>query len=106
MARIGQHGTSAHGLVVMFLRTAMVSLLLLALSSCFTMAVWGFDTESRRDPFTGASEATYTYDEETQWSWELFLGRVLVTPVTLLLDCLTAPAQIWLFGDGDDEHPK
>ena len=106
MARIGPHGTSAHGLVVMLLRTAMVSLLLLALTGCFTMGLWGYDTDSERDPVTGAREATYTYDEETQWSWGLLLGRVLLTPVALCLDCLTAPAQIWLLGDGDDEQPE
>ena len=87
----------------MLLRTAMVSLLL-ALSSCFTMAVWGFEVESKRDAVTGAREAAYTYDEETEWSWALFFGRVLVTPVTLCLDCLTAPVQLWLFGDGDDSN--
>ena len=71
----------------------------LLLTSCFTMALWGFSPEVKRDPQTHANELTYAYDEETPWSWPLFFGRVFGTPFTLALDCLTAPVQVFLFGD-------
>ena len=67
------------------------------------MGLWGHSTESRRDPVTGATEADYVYNEDTEWSWSLVGLRVLLTPFTLVLDCLTMPAQEWLWGDGESD---
>jgi len=70
-------------------RSASVLLPLLC-SSCFTMAVWGFEGE---DPISGCGETAYAYDSHTEWSWELFGLRLLLTPITLCLDALTSPVQ-------------
>jgi hypothetical protein len=82
-------------------RVVSASMLLFALSSCFTMVLWGFEPDSIHDPETGKEKTAFSYDEDTEWSWPLFFGRVLTTPFALCLDCLTAPVQIWLF-DYDD----
>ena len=79
------------------------TLLPLLLSSCFTMGLWGFTPETERDAFTGKEESTFAYDEETEWSWQLFCLRVLLTPVTVGLDCLTCPVQAVLFFADDDD---
>ncbi len=74
------------------------------LCSCFTLGLWGFEQEDDADPVTG-EEALFAYDEETRWSWELLGLRILLTPVTLCLDCVTAPVQCFLWGgDDDDDH--
>jgi hypothetical protein len=75
------------------LRSVLASSLLLACSSCFTMLLWGFESTDEVDPCTGEVEDGLEYDEDTEWSWELFGLRVLLTPVTLALDCLTCPIQ-------------
>lgn len=84
------------------LRHIAVLALPLLLCSCFTMMLWGFSPEAEHDPLTGEEESSYVYDEETEWSWSLFGLRVLGTPFTLVLDCLTAPVQVFLWGDDDD----
>jgi hypothetical protein len=76
-------------------------LLPLVLQGCFTMGLWGFFPEEEED-FTGQSETAYAYDPETEWSWSLLALRVLLTPVTFGLDCLTCPIQAFLFGSDDD----
>ncbi len=102
-----QHGTRARLLAGMRLvRTATASLLLFALSSCFTMALWGFEPDDEHDPVTGNGQTMFKYDTDTEWSWPLFFGRVLATPVTVCLDLLTAPAQDWWFDDADDKRPR
>ena len=77
-------------------------LLPLLLSSCFTMTLWGFGPSAERDPVTGQEELVYEYDDSTSWTWTLFGLRLLATPVTLALDCLTAPIQAFFLGDDDD----
>ncbi len=73
----------------------------LLLQSCFTMGLWGFYPEDVHDPVRGTTEAGLTYDGDTEWSWSLFGLRVLATPFTLGLDCLTMPVQVFLWGDDD-----
>lgn len=73
------------------------------LSGCFTFGLWGVYLEDERDPFTGRETASYVYDKSTEWSWSLFLMRVILTPVTLCLDCLTAPVQA-ILADDDDQN--
>ena len=107
MQTSAQHGTRAHvPATIRLVRAVTASLLLFALSSCFTAALWGFDADSERDPVTGKEEAVFEYDTDTEWSWPLFFGRVLGTPVTLCLDCLTAPVQAWWFEDADDKQHR
>jgi hypothetical protein len=79
-------------------------LLPLLLSSCFTMALWGFLPDTDTDPVSGSDEATFTYDPQTKWSWSMFLLRVALTPVTLGLDCVTCPVQAVLFDSDDHKH--
>src|SRR5262245_30058078 len=72
------------------------------LTSCFTLGLWGFHPDDDDvDPVTG--QATYVYDEHTKWTWGLFGLRVLLTPVTLALDCVTCPVQCALGLTGDDD---
>ena len=86
---------------------AAVLCLPLVLASCFTMMVWGFEPEFGTDAASGESEATFAYDEETEWSWGLFFGRLGLTPFAVVLDVLTCPVQAVLFGWTDDEDgPK
>jgi len=67
------------------------------------MGLWGFELEDEDDAFTGQSEATFVYDPETKWSWGKLGLRVLLTPFTLALDCLTCPIQaIFVCDDSDD----
>lgn len=80
----------------------MAGLGLLLLNSCFTMMLWGWEDDFERDPTTGKGETVFTYDTDTEWSWSLFFQRVLATPFTLCLDCLTAPVQAWWFDDHGD----
>jgi len=74
------------------------------LSSCFTLGLWGFQPDyDDVDPVTG--QPAYAYDEDTEWSWGLLGLRLLLTPVTLALDCVTCPVQgaLGLCGDDDDD---
>lgn len=84
-----------------------IAALLLAttLSSCFTGAIWGFfPRQDDDDP--DATAMALTYERGTKWSWELVLGRILATPFTLVLDCVTLPVQAVLFGWNDDDEAK
>lgn len=76
------------------------------LCSCFTLGLWGFQPEDDTDPVTGDDDTAFAYDEETEWSWELLGLRILLTPATLCLDCLTCPVQcfLWANDDDDDDH--
>ena len=80
---------------------ALSLLLPLLCSSCFTMGLWGFFPEDDVDPVTAEESTTFEYDNDTEWSWGLFGLRVLLTPISLGLDCLTCPVQAWLFFDED-----
>jgi hypothetical protein len=66
------------------------------------MALWGFEPEDSTDVLTGSPETMMQYDSDTEWSWNLFGLRLLGTPFALLLDCLTAPVQTFLFWGDDD----
>ncbi|MGC6488283.1 MAG: hypothetical protein ACON4Z_11605 [Planctomycetota bacterium] len=81
--------------------TALALAACLTLPSCFTMTLWGFEPDAEQDRWTGETERTMTYDDETEWSWELLGVRLLGTPFALALDCLTAPVQAWWFGDDE-----
>ncbi|HIE68756.1 MAG TPA: hypothetical protein EYP98_00580 [Planctomycetes bacterium] len=83
-------------------RAGLLAALLLVLPSCFTMTVWGFELHESKNASTGKQESVMQYDAETEWSWKLFGLRVLATPFTLGLDCLTAPLQAFLLWDDDD----
>ena len=69
------------------------------LSSCCTMIVWGFELRTE-DADTSWQWCRETYDEQDMAWWQ----RVLLTPLTLLVDCATWPLQYWLFEDDDDCH--
>lgn len=76
------------------------------LCGCFTMGLWGFEPVDEVSPVTGDVDSHYRYDEETSWSWGLFALRVLLTPVTAVLDCVTYPAQKLLFDDDDPPQQR
>lgn len=82
------------------LRAVAVALLPLLLSSCFTMGLWGFELDDETD---AGGTSTFCYDEETEWSWRLFAGRLLLTPFAVGLDLLTSPLQMVSWADDDDE---
>jgi hypothetical protein len=84
-------------------RSLLAVALPLACSSCFTMLLWGFEPSDDVDPVTGEEVGCFEYDPDTKWSWGDLGGRVLLTPVTLLLDCVTAPVQCWMFFDGGED---
>ena len=70
------------------------------------MGLWGFELEDEQDPFTGQCETTYAYDSRTEWSWGKLGLRVLLTPFTLALDCLTCPIQCILLCDNCDDDER
>ena len=86
--------------------TLLLALLtmLCSLSSCFTMAVWGFEPEQSIDQISGKQETVMVYDSETEWSWELFGMRLLATPLTLVLDIATSPIQAFFPQNDDDDE--
>jgi hypothetical protein len=67
------------------------------------MGLWGFEPDEEQDFVTGESETSFAYDPETEWSWSKLALRVLLTPITLGLDCLTCPVQVVLFASADDD---
>lgn len=79
----------------------LCTLACLALSSCFTMGLWGFSPETETDQFSGKDETVYAYDSSTEWSWSLLFLRILLTPATFVLDCATAPIQAFFWGSDD-----
>jgi hypothetical protein len=85
------------------LRAAFLLAMLCSLPSCFTMTVWGFELQGSNDSITSESDSVMVYDPETEWSWELFGLRLLATPFTLGLDCVTAPLQLFLLQNNDDD---
>lgn len=85
-------------------RWAVIVASSLLLCSCFTMGLWGFWPEDAADPATRQEETTFTYDEDTEWSWELLGLRILLTPVTLCLDGVTCPVQCLFWGDDDGDR--
>lgn len=78
-------------------RAGLLAAMLLALPSCFTMAVWGVEARGSNDTKTERD------DSERAWSWGRFGFRILLTPIALCLDCLTAPLQVSLRSDNDDD---
>lgn len=96
------HARARNGLRRGLRAALLASLLLLVLPSCFTMTLWGFEPEYSTDVFTGRTEGEMQYDSDTEWSWNLFGLRLLGTPFAVLLDCVTAPVQTFLFWGDDD----
>lgn len=82
---------------------------MLLLPSCFTAALWDLQLESEVDPYTGERTAVVTDDGDDDTSvLDNFFAKVLLTPFTVALDCLTCPVQAVVYGfdcdDDDDER--
>ena len=84
-------------------RRALTKMLLLGvvflpMQSCFTVHLWGGTlSEEGQDSIYSFEDADITWDD----AWL----RVLLTPVSLWLDCVTMPVQAILLGDDDDPPP-
>ena len=81
-------------------RRALTKMLLLAvlflpMQSCFTVHVWG-GTLSKK-----GQDSIYSF-EDADITWDDVWLRVLLTPVSLGLDCVTMPVQLFFLGDTDD----
>ncbi|MDO8349179.1 MAG: hypothetical protein Q7T30_03010 [Planctomycetota bacterium] len=88
-------------------KRCVVVALPLVLTSCFTMMLWGFGPAEDVGPVSGDEETAFEYDEQTEWSWGLFFGRLGLTPFAIVLDVLTCPVQCFVFGwDDEDDDSK
>ncbi len=70
------------------------------LTSCLTLGAWGFDyrvDDGDDEPSWCWSRQSYDAGKMAWWQ------RVLLTPLTLAVDCLTWPLQCWLFKDDEDD---
>ena len=77
-------------------RLAALACCAVVLQSCFTNALWGFEP----DPRGGYAESTFELPTDELWiGW-----KILLSPVTLLIDCVTWPFQETLFGDDDEQN--
>lgn len=87
------------------LRSVLLASLLLALTpSCFTVWLWGGKVTNERDEW-GERDTSIERAEHDSWAHAGIAGRVLLTPVFVLLDCLTLPVQAYLYGwDRDDDE--
>jgi hypothetical protein len=56
------------------------------LGSCMTMGLWGYERQETWNVSTQEYDGEYVAVAGTQWEWWRVLLRVLVTPVTLVLD--------------------
>lgn len=83
-------------------RCALLAMLLccLSLQSCFTTILWGLD----QDGDEWAGESGVECDDDTEWTWDLFLGRLLLTPIAIGLDALTCPVQSFFWGEDDERR--
>ena len=77
---------------------ALAAALVLLLPSCFTVALWGGTIEDSDGD--GADEVEL---DPTAADVGEFLLKVLITPVTVVLDICTSPVQAWLYGWEDEE---
>ena len=73
------------------------------LQSCFTMSLWGLDSDRGRDEGTGEFGRECD-DDDTEWTWDLFLGRLLLTPIAIGLEALTCPVQSFFAGEDDERR--
>ena len=81
----------------------LLGVLFLPLESCITVHLWGGDL-IEADDGRGGQEQIYSF-KDADITWGNVWSRVLWTPVTLCLDCVTMPAQVFMFwiDDLDDE---
>ena len=84
------------------LRTATVVSLPLVCTSCFTLALWGLTPSDDDDPCCHDDGVTFEVEADADWSWDAIGLRLLLTPLSLGLDVLTAPVQCILLADDDD----
>lgn len=83
--------------------TVLGLVLPLMASSCFTTLVWEADLERSH-----YDEHGFEIDEDSSNSWDELCFKLLLTPFTLVLDCVTMPLQEALglddldIGDDDD----
>lgn len=84
-------------------RHALIAALVLALCpSCFTVWLWGGRVTTERE-YDGSVDTDIERDPNDTWGHVGLAGRVILTPVFLVLDCLTFPVQAWLYDWDDDE---
>ena len=85
----------------------LVALLVVSLQGCFTTALWGGEMKERTNRDTGRVEQKPSFNLVDAVTDPPGLGvvavRVLLTPFTLVLDCVTAPVQAVLYGWEDDD---
>ena len=76
------------------LRSLAIMTLSLSCTSCFTMALWELEEEG--DCVAGAAD-----DRDRDDPLEEFLGRLMLTPLAIVLDVLTSPLQCACSVDDD-----
>jgi uncharacterized protein YceK len=84
------------------LRRALPLVALVALQGCFTAGVWGFELGSETDAVTGRESPTLEAQRDGEVVESLWF-RLLATPFSLVLDCVTLPIQALLFGWDDED---
>lgn len=76
------------------------------LGSCCTMALWGYEEKATWNLRTKEYDCEYVAVNGTQWEWWRVMLRVVVTPVTLVLDgtgsALAFAIDCWVDDDEDD----
>ena len=81
--------------------------LCLATTSCFTSMLWSrnlVDGPYHMSEANAASlDATFREGRGEGGNGIPILGKILLTPVTLILDLVTIPIQAFFFDDGHDE---
>ena len=82
------------------LRCMLVAAATTILCSCITARVWGFDSEPDAADAGKVQWSSEACDHPALAWWQ----RVLLTPLTLAADIVTAPLQCWLCLDADDEN--
>jgi hypothetical protein len=92
----------------MKLASPLLTLALAAsLSGCITTALWGGEVRREPDECIDEVEASFHFDVDDDDSPPLTFEdvglRILLTPFTLILDCLSFPVQAWIYGWGDDD---
>lgn len=96
-------------------KLALATTLLLALQSCFTLGLWGFDYTPDADGADRDDSSNFEFSDEPgdpPWTWKAVGLRVLLTPIALALDIVTSPVQCavlgigWLGSDDDDRDQR